>query len=52
MKNFKFDSKTNCYYTYVPTGCKNPNGTTEHKKIRAKSVKNLEDRINRKGDNK
>ena len=52
MKNIKFNSNSNCYYAYVLTGRKNPNGTTEHKKIRAKSVKNLEDRINRMGDNK
>ena len=49
MKNFKFDSKTNIYYTYVPTGHKNPNGIPEYKKIRAKSVKSLEERINKTG---
>ncbi len=49
MNNFKFDSKTNFYYAYVPTGYNNPNGMPEYMKIRAKSVKSLEEKINNFG---
>ncbi len=49
MKNFKFDSKTNFYYAYVSTGHKNSNGIPEYKKLRAKSVKSLEEKINKMG---
>ena len=51
MNNFKFDEKTKLFYAYVPTGHKNPNGTTEYKKIRSKSFKRLEDKINKIGGN-
>ena len=49
MKNYKFDSKTNYYFVYVPTGYKNPNGMSEYKKIRAKSLKSLKNKINNFG---
>lgn len=45
MEIFKFDSKTNFYYTFVPTGYTNSNGMPEYKKIRAKSVRSLEEKI-------
>ena len=45
MKKIKFNSKTNCYYTYMPTGMIKKDGKPEYKKIRAKSAKNLEEKI-------
>lgn len=52
MKNFKTDSKTNIYYAYVPTGHKKSNEIPEYRKIRAKSLKSLEEKINKMGGNK
>lgn len=45
MAKYKKDAKSGFYYAYAPTGHKNPNGTTEYKKIRAKSLKSLEEKI-------
>lgn len=51
MAKFKKDAKTELYYTYVPTGFYNIDGTKEYKKIRSKSFKRLEDKINKIGGN-
>ena len=51
MAKYKKDAKSGFYYAYAPTGHKNPNGTPEYKKIRSKSFKKLEDKINNTGGN-
>ena len=46
MTKYKRDIKSGFYYAYVPTGYINLNGMPEYKKIRAKSLKSLEEKIN------
>lgn len=47
MPKFKKDAKTELYYTYVPTGFYNIDGTREYKKLRSKDPQELERKVER-----
>ncbi len=45
MPKYKKDKKSGLYYSYVPTGFYNLNGTPEYKKIRSKDPQKLDKKI-------